>query len=68
MDDLNFYENQKKEIEQKLHDAQYKADLKKFATDVRGIYEALTNAGFTDDQAWQITGYLVSKTIDKQLS
>lgn len=68
MDDLNFYKAQKADLDQKIKDAHYKANLKKFATDARGIYEALANAGFTDDQAWQITGYLVSKTIDKQLS
>ena len=68
MDDLKFYKDQLASLEEKIHDARYKADLKKFAEDVHEVYQALTNAGFTDDQAWQITGYLVSKTIDKQLS
>ena len=58
---VNYYEQQSKEALRKAEEEKYKAHCKDIAEHLHTIHQSFLNAGFSDDQAWFMTGSIFQK-------
>lgn len=67
MDDPNmvdYYMNQSKEAMRKAEEEKYKAHCKDIAEHLHTIHQSFLNAGFSDEQAWFMTGSIFQKAME----
>lgn len=63
MDELEYLESQKRDIEKRIRNEEEAAACREEARVPRAQYTAFTEAGFTEEQAWWLTGQLFLKSI-----
>lgn len=63
MDELEYLESQKRDIEKRIRNEEEAAACREEARVLRAQYTAFNEAGFTDEQAWWLTAQMFLKAI-----
>jgi len=63
-DMVNYYEQQSKEAMRKAEEEKYKAHCKNIAQSLHTIHQSFLDAGFSDEQAWFMTGSIFQKAME----
>ncbi len=65
MTEVEYLKGQLEDTKKAIKREQDKADLKKVAEYVHDMYEAFVDAGFSEDQAWQLAGAAFQSQLNK---
>ena len=63
MSELEYYKQEANRLAEKIEEEEAKEGLKKLAEKMHDIYQAFVDAGFSDEQAWWMTGSMFAKAI-----
>ena len=63
-DMVNYYEQQSKEALRKAEEETSKANCKDIANHLHTIHQSFLDAGFSDEQAWFMTGSIFQKAME----
>ena len=65
MTEVEYLKGQLEDIKKAIRREQNKADLKNLAEHVHDMYKAFVDAGFNEDQAWQLAGAAFQSQLNK---
>lgn len=65
MTDVEYLKGQLEDTKKAIKREQGKADLKNLAEYVHDMYKAFQDAGFSEDQAWQLAGAAFQSQLNK---
>ena len=61
MSDLDYYKSEVERYSKKVEEESEKAKVKELAEGMHAIYSAFLEAGFSEEQAWWVTGTIFYK-------